>query len=206
MVIVGCDFHPGWQQVAVFDSGTGEIRELQLRNSDGEAERFYGSLPWPALVGFEACGNTHWFEDMLDRLGHEVWIGDAAEIRASYVRKQKTDKRDAAHILRLLMEGRFPRLWRPAQGGPRSAAVAHPSRSPGRCPHPGEERPASPDAEQGCATEAKAVEQNGAEDPARAAAGRMGCAAQDRSSAVAENAGPADRGTGCSRGTRCLRQ
>ena len=60
MVIVGCDFHPGWQQVAVFDSGTGEIRELQLRNSDGEAERFYGSLPWPALVCFEACGNTHW--------------------------------------------------------------------------------------------------------------------------------------------------
>ena len=115
MVIVGCDFHPGWQQVAVFDSGTGEIRELQLRNSDGEAERFYGSLPWPALVGFEACGNTHWFEDMLDRLGHEVWIGDAAEIRASYVRKQKTDKRDAAHILKLLMEGRFPRLWRPSK-------------------------------------------------------------------------------------------
>jgi transposase len=115
MVIVGCDFHPGWQQVAVFDSGTGEIRELQLRNSEGEAERFYGSLPSPALVGFEACGNTHWFEDMLDRLGHEVWIGDAAEIRASYVRKQKTDKRDAAHILKLLMEGRFPRLWRPSK-------------------------------------------------------------------------------------------
>jgi len=114
MVIVGCDFHPGWQQVAVFDSGTGEIRELQLRNSEGEAERFYGSLPSPALVGFEACGNTHWFEDMLDRLGHEVWIGDAAEIRASYVRKQKTDKRDARHILKMLIEGRFPKLWRPS--------------------------------------------------------------------------------------------
>ena len=50
---------------------------------------------------------------MLERQGHEVYIGDAAEIRASYVRKQKTDKRDAAHILKLLMEERFPRLWRP---------------------------------------------------------------------------------------------
>ena len=29
------------------------------------------------------------------------------------LRKQKTDKRDAAHILRLVMEGRFPRLWAP---------------------------------------------------------------------------------------------
>ena len=27
---------------------------------------------------------------------------------ASYVRKQKTDKRDAAHILKLVVEGRFP--------------------------------------------------------------------------------------------------
>ncbi len=33
--------------------------------------------------------------------------------RASYVRKQKTDKRDAGHMLRLLLENRFPRIWRP---------------------------------------------------------------------------------------------
>src|SRR5437762_7023047 len=29
------------------------------------------------------------------------------------LRKQKTDKRDAAHILKLMVEGRFPRLWTP---------------------------------------------------------------------------------------------
>ena len=92
-----------------------EIRELKLTNGNGEAERFYRSLEGPVLVGLEACGNTHWFEDMLERLGHEVWIGDAAAIRASYMRKQKTDKRDAAHILKLLMEERFPRLWRPSK-------------------------------------------------------------------------------------------
>jgi transposase len=51
--------------------------------------------------------------ELLEKLGHEVWIGDAAQIRASYVRKQKTDKRDAGHILKLLREGRFPRLWAP---------------------------------------------------------------------------------------------
>jgi len=50
---------------------------------------------------------------LVEGLGHEVWIGDAAQIRASYVRKQKTDRRDAGHILKLLLEGRFPRLWRP---------------------------------------------------------------------------------------------
>jgi transposase len=52
--------------------------------------------------------------ELLQKLGHEVWIGDAAAIRASYIRKQKNDKRDAAHLLKLLLEGRFPRLWVPS--------------------------------------------------------------------------------------------
>lgn len=113
MKIVGCDFHPKWQQVAVFDGETGEISEHRLLNGDGEAERFYRGLAAPALVGIEACGNSQWFVDLLGRLGHQVQVGDAAKIRASYVRKQKTDKRDAAHILQLLMEGKFPRIWTP---------------------------------------------------------------------------------------------
>ena len=113
-IIVGCDFHPAWQQVAVFDEETGEITEQKLMNGDGQAERFYRGLEGQVLVGIEACGNSQWFVDLLERLGHEVWIGDAAEIRASYVRKQKTDRRDAGHILKLLLEVRFPRIWRPS--------------------------------------------------------------------------------------------
>jgi len=113
MLIVGCDFHPSWQQIAVFDSETGEVNEYKLSNGDGEAEQFYRQLPAPARVGLEACGNSQWFVNLLQELGHAVWIGDAAQIRASYVRKQKTDKRDALHILQLLLEDRFPRLWTP---------------------------------------------------------------------------------------------
>jgi transposase len=114
MKIVGCDFHPSWQQVAVFDPESGELAELKLVNGDGEAERFYRALEAPALVGIEACGNSQWFIELLERLGHLVWVGDAAQIRASYVRRQKTDRRDAGHILKLLMENRFPRLWTPS--------------------------------------------------------------------------------------------
>jgi hypothetical protein len=114
MMIVGCDFHPSWQQVSFFDSETGEVSERKLVNGDGEAERFYRQLPSGSLIGMEATGNSQWFVRLLERLGHEVWIGDAAEIRASYVRKQKTDKRDAEHILKLLLEKRFPKLWMPS--------------------------------------------------------------------------------------------
>lgn len=113
MKIVGCDFHPRWQQIAVFDTETGEVHERKLINGDGEAERFYRGVEARALIGIEACGNSQWFIDLLERLGHEVWVGDAAKIRASYVRRQKTDRRDAGHILKLLIENRFPRLWAP---------------------------------------------------------------------------------------------
>jgi len=114
MLIVGCDYHPKWQQVAWFDTETGEIGEQKLVNGDGEAKRWYEQLPVPSLIGLEATGNSQWFLDLLNQLGHEVWVGDAAEIRASYVRRQKNDRRDAGHVLKLLREGRFPRLWVPS--------------------------------------------------------------------------------------------
>ncbi len=42
-------------------------------------------------------------------------MGDAARIRASEVRYQKTDPRDAEGILDLLRTGRFPRIWVPSR-------------------------------------------------------------------------------------------
>ena len=113
MMIIGCDFHPSWQQIAWLDSETGETGEQKLVHASGDAKIFYQRLAAPVLIGMEATGNSQWFIELVEDLGHEIWIGDAAQIRASYVRKQKTDKRDAAHILKLVVEGRFPRLWMP---------------------------------------------------------------------------------------------
>jgi len=113
MKIVGCDLHTRYQQIAMLDLETGEWTERRLEHEDGQARAFYASLEGPVRVGIEATGHTRWFERMLAELGHELWIGDAAQIRASMVRKQKTDARDAAHLLELLRGGRFPRLWRP---------------------------------------------------------------------------------------------
>jgi transposase len=112
MKIIGCDFHPSFQQIAMLDTETGELTEKRL-NPD-EAAQFYHQLEGPVLIGMEACGNTLWFQRLLAELGHELWLGDAGKIRAQEVRKQKTDRRDAQLLLRLLQEGRFPRLWVPS--------------------------------------------------------------------------------------------
>jgi transposase len=114
MLIIGCDFHPGFQQVAIFDNRTGEMQEKRLGHR-AEAEQFYGALAGQEVrVGMEACGHYPWFERLLAKLGFELWLGDAAEIRSRVVRRQKTDRRDAEHILQLLIEERFPRIWVPS--------------------------------------------------------------------------------------------
>jgi hypothetical protein len=69
------------------------------------------------LAGFlllEATGNDRWFRNLMSELGHELLVGDATAIHASAPREQRTDKRDARHILRLLMENRFPDVWQPS--------------------------------------------------------------------------------------------
>jgi len=114
MKIIGCDLHTRYQQIAMLDQETGELIERRLEHESGEARSFYAALAGPVRVGIEATGHTRWFERLLGELGHELWIGDAAEIRASVVRKPKTDARDAAHLLDLLLTNRFPRIWRPA--------------------------------------------------------------------------------------------
>lgn len=114
MLIIGCDFHTRYQQIAMAEDSTGELLlERRLDHASGEAAAFYRSLQKPVRVGIEATGPMHWFERLLSELEHELWIGDSAKIRASEVRKQKTDERDAALILDLLLSKRFPRIWVP---------------------------------------------------------------------------------------------
>lgn len=66
------------------------------------------------MVGIETTSYMLWFAELLSELGHELAVGDAAKIRASETRKQKYDDRDACHMMELLAEGKFPRIWLPS--------------------------------------------------------------------------------------------
>ena len=116
MMIIGCDYHPGFQQIALVDTETGELQERRLQHRE-EAEKFYRDLAAQGRkvrVGMEASGHARWFERLLAELQCELWIGDAAEISAKRVRKQKTDRQDAQLILRLMMKDDFPQIWVPS--------------------------------------------------------------------------------------------
>ena len=116
MKIIGCDFHPSFQQIAMVDTETGETMQRRLLHGDGEAQRFYESLTGEVVVGIETSGNTLWFERLLEKLGHKLLIGDATAIRAAAPRHQRCDPRDAKNILQLLLEKRFPSIWIPTMG------------------------------------------------------------------------------------------
>jgi transposase len=117
MMIIGVDYHPSDQYIAFVDTETGECDERRLNHSGGEAEKFYRELAARGAsvrVGMEATGYSRWFERLLAELSIELWIGDAAEIKTRRVRKQKTDRNDAALLLKLLLEDNFPRIWVPS--------------------------------------------------------------------------------------------
>jgi len=116
MIIIGCDYHPSFQQIAFVDTETGEFQEQRLAHRE-EAEKFYRDLAArgvKARLGMEASGQARWFERLLAELNVELWLGDAAVIRAKRVRKKKTDREDAAHILKLLLKDDFPKIWVPS--------------------------------------------------------------------------------------------
>ncbi|HXY11192.1 MAG TPA: IS110 family transposase [Terriglobales bacterium] len=116
MIIIGVDFHPEFQQIAFLDSDTGEFQEKRLTHP-AEAEEFYRALAatgQKVRAGMEASGHARWFERLLGELQFELWIGDAAEIQSKRARKQKTDRQDAQHILKLLLKDDFPKIWVPS--------------------------------------------------------------------------------------------
>jgi transposase len=67
MLIIGCDYHPGFQQIAFVDTETGELEERRLTHRE-EAEQFYYGLKRRNVavrVGMECSGHSRWFERLL---------------------------------------------------------------------------------------------------------------------------------------------
>ena len=78
MLIVGCDFHTRFQQIAILDPATGEVIERRLEHESGEAREFYGSLLGPACVEVDATINaalpSFGIEKGVRRRNHGLWL------------------------------------------------------------------------------------------------------------------------------------
>ena len=114
MQMIGCDLHARQQTLAILDCDTGTVEERVLEHEGDQVREFYSALEGPVRVAIEATGSMQWFLQLMEELGIECQVGHPAKIRASEPRKQKHDRRDAALLLKLLVEDRFPSIWMPS--------------------------------------------------------------------------------------------
>ena len=111
-VYCGVDLHARQRTVSYVNTDDGEVKRCTLHHQRDSVRSFYAQFEGEVSAGVEACGYTNWFEELMEELGHTIFVGDAAEIRRLARRRQKNDRRDADLNLELLVSDEFPRLYR----------------------------------------------------------------------------------------------
>lgn len=91
---IGLDIAKNVFQVHGIDAAEKVVVRKQLRR--GQVLKFFASLR-PCLVGMEACATAHQWARELTKLGHEVRLMPAKDVKA-YVKRNKNDAADAAAI------------------------------------------------------------------------------------------------------------
>jgi transposase len=88
---IGLDIAKNVFQVHCIDAAEKVVVRKQLRC--GQVMKFFEALP-PCLVGMEACATAHYWARELTKLGHEVRLMPAKDVKA-YVKRNKNDAADA---------------------------------------------------------------------------------------------------------------
>src|SRR5712675_2174094 len=91
---IGLDIAKNVFQVHGIDAKEKVVARKQLRRS--QVITFFKALP-PCLIGMEACATAHYWARELTKLGHEVRLMPAKDVKA-YVKRNKNDAADAEAI------------------------------------------------------------------------------------------------------------
>ena len=105
---IGVDIHARQQTLSYLDTADGTAGQVELSHERDDIKGFYSKFEGEVIIGIEACGYTNWFEELVEQLGHQLLVGDAAEIRRLARRRQKNDRRDADLLLELRCTMSFP--------------------------------------------------------------------------------------------------
>jgi transposase len=92
---IGLDIAKNVFQVHGIDAAEKVVVRKQLRR--GQVMKFFAALLPPCLVGMEACATAHYWARELTKLGHEVRLMPAKDVKA-YVKRNKNDAADAEAI------------------------------------------------------------------------------------------------------------
>jgi transposase len=105
--LVGLDVHATKIVAAVLDAETGEVQWFRVSGEIGEAAALCSGLPRPVRASYEAGPTGYGLARELERRGVECVVAAPSKIPRASGERVKTDRRDAEHLVRLLLAGRL---------------------------------------------------------------------------------------------------
>src|SRR5947207_1401325 len=101
--LVGLDLHAAKVVAAILDTETAELRFQRLGGESEPVVKLCSSLEAPVRVSYEAGPTGYGLARALDAAGVECVVAAPGKIPRGATEKVKTDRRDAEHLVRLLM-------------------------------------------------------------------------------------------------------
>ncbi len=105
--LVGLDVHAAKIVAAVLDAETGELRFFRIGGDVGEAAGLCAGLPRPVRAAYEAGPTGYGLARELARRGVECVVAAPSKSPRASGERVKTDRRDAEHLVRLLLAGKL---------------------------------------------------------------------------------------------------
>src|SRR5947208_11648825 len=105
--LVGLDVHAAKIVAAVLDGESGEFRTFGMNGDAGEAAALCAGLPRPVRAAYEAGPTGYGLARELARRGVDCLVAAPSKIPRASGERVKTDRRDAEHLVRLLLAGKL---------------------------------------------------------------------------------------------------
>ncbi len=105
--LVGLDVHATKIVAAVLDAETGELEFFMLGGDVAQAAGLCAGLPGPVRAAYEAGPTGYGLARELARRGVECVVAAPSKIPRAPGDRVKTDRRDAEHLVRLLLAGKL---------------------------------------------------------------------------------------------------
>src|SRR5436305_12629271 len=105
--LVGLDVHATKIVAAVLDAETGQLQTFAMSGENTKAAAFCAGLPRPVRVAYEAGPTGYGLARELAKRGVECVVAAPSKIPRASGDRVKTDRRDAEHLVRLLLAGKL---------------------------------------------------------------------------------------------------
>jgi transposase len=105
--LVGLDVHATKIVAAVLDAETGQLQTFAMSGENARAAAFCAGLPRPVRVAYEAGPTGYGLARELAKRRVECVVAAPSKIPRASGDRVKTDRRDAEHVVRLLLAGKL---------------------------------------------------------------------------------------------------